>query len=136
MACDANSRSFNALPFDELPFGALPRGQVVARSWPGRGPFAALIDCSLVMQTETETEPKTEMEVDMGKSATGTTTPTTALLTGALDHLMRHQLTGCTQAAHQAARLLDALAESADVDVITRGLCGQMCDRLQGVNHV
>jgi hypothetical protein len=99
-----------------------------------------LIDCSLVKQTETETEPqtepKTEMEVDMGKSATGTTTPTTALLTGAFDHLMRHQLTGCTQAAHQAARLLDALAESADVDVITRGLCGQMCDRLQGVNHV
>lgn len=61
---------------------------------------------------------------------------TNALLTGALDQLMRHQLTGCTRAAYQAARLLDALAESAEVDVITQSLCGQMCDRLQGAHHV
>ena len=56
---------------------------------------------------------------------------TTVLLTGALDQLMRHQLTGCRQAAHQAVRLLDALAERADVDAETRGLCGRMCDYLQ-----
>lgn len=59
----------------------------------------------------------------------------TALLTGALDHLMRHSLTGCRQAAHQAARLLDALSERADLDGETRTLCGRMCDRLES-GHV
>ncbi len=59
----------------------------------------------------------------------------TALYAGALDHLMRHALTGCGQAAHQAARLLDALAERADVDQETRSLCGRMCDRLEA-GHV
>lgn len=59
----------------------------------------------------------------------------TALLTGALDHLMRHSLTGCQHAAHQAARLLDALSERADVDRETRALCGKMCERLEA-GHV
>lgn len=35
----------------------------------------------------------------------------TALLAGALDHLMCHSLTGCAQAAHHAAQLLAVLAE-------------------------
>lgn len=63
----------------------------------------------------------------------------TALFAGALDQLMRHSLTGCNKAAHQAARLLDALSEQADVDSDTRKLCGRMCERLEagsGGRHV
>lgn len=55
----------------------------------------------------------------------------TALLAGALDQLMRHNLSGCEHAAHQAARLLDALAERPDVDGETRYLCDKMRDRLE-----
>lgn len=55
----------------------------------------------------------------------------TALYVGALDQLMRHELTGCRQAAHQAARLLDVLSERVDVDQETRRLCGRMCDKLE-----
>ncbi len=55
----------------------------------------------------------------------------TALYAGALDQLMRHELTGCRQAAHQAARLLDVLSERVDVDQETRRLCGRMCDMLE-----
>jgi len=55
----------------------------------------------------------------------------TALFAGALDHLMRHALTGCTQAAHHAAQLLDVLSERADVDSETRGLCDRMCELLE-----
>lgn len=58
-----------------------------------------------------------------------------ALLAGALDQLMRHQLSGCEHAAHQAARLLDALAERPEVDRETRYLCGKMCERLES-GHV
>jgi hypothetical protein len=63
----------------------------------------------------------------------------TTLITGALDQLMRHSLTGCEKAALQAARLLDVLSERADVDSDTRVLCGRMCDKLEagrGVDHV
>ena len=59
----------------------------------------------------------------------------TALYIGALDHLMRHALTGCGHAAHQAARLLDVLAQRPDVDSETRRLCGCMCERLEA-GHV
>jgi len=59
----------------------------------------------------------------------------TALLTGALDQLMRHTLTGCIHAAHQAARLLDVLAERSDLDQETRALCGRMCEQLEA-GHV
>lgn len=59
----------------------------------------------------------------------------TALYVGALDHLMRHALTGCAHAAHQASRLLDALSDRADVDSETRALCGKMCERLE-TGHV
>ncbi|HNQ04071.1 MAG TPA: hypothetical protein PKH69_05605 [Thiobacillaceae bacterium] len=55
----------------------------------------------------------------------------TALFAGALDQLMRHSLTGCGQAAHQAARLLERLSECADLDHDTRGLCVRMCDKLE-----
>jgi hypothetical protein len=55
----------------------------------------------------------------------------TALYAGALDQLMRHELTGCRQAAHQAARLLDVLSERVDLDQETRRLCGRMCDKLE-----
>lgn len=55
----------------------------------------------------------------------------TALYVGALDQLMRHELTGCRQAAHHAARLLDVLSERVDVDQETRRLCGRMCDKLE-----
>ncbi|MEW5769059.1 MAG: hypothetical protein AB1831_01720 [Pseudomonadota bacterium] len=55
----------------------------------------------------------------------------TALLTGALDQLMRHALTGCAHAAHQASRLLEVLSERADVDRETRLLCGRMCEALE-----
>lgn len=55
----------------------------------------------------------------------------TALYAGALDQLMRHSLTGCRQAAHLAAHLLDVLSERADVDQETRRLCDRMCDKLE-----
>ncbi len=59
----------------------------------------------------------------------------TALITGALDHLMRHALTGCGLAAHHAAQLLDVLSERSDVDSETRCLCGRMCELLE-TGHV
>lgn len=63
----------------------------------------------------------------------------TALLAGALDQLMRHALTGCEHAAHQACRLLEVLSERSDVDSDTRRLCGRMSEKLaagRGVGHV
>ena len=58
----------------------------------------------------------------------------TALLTGALDQLMRHALTGCSHAAHQAAQLLDVLETRPDVDPETRSLCGRMSDLLEATH--
>lgn len=55
----------------------------------------------------------------------------TALITGALDHLMRHTLTGCQQAAHHAAQLLGVLSERPGLDSDTRGLCDRMCEYLE-----
>lgn len=59
----------------------------------------------------------------------------TALIAGALDHLMRHSLTGCAQAAHHAAQLLDVLSERADLDREMRSLCDRMSERLEA-DHV
>lgn len=59
----------------------------------------------------------------------------TALITGALDHLMRHTLTGCAQAALHAAQLLDVLSERRDLDSETRSLCGRMSEHLE-TRHV
>lgn len=65
------------------------------------------------------------------------------LLAGALDHLMRFQLTGCGHSAHVAAHLLDQLADQPDVDGDTRCLCGRMSEALEagqeprgGIGHV
>jgi hypothetical protein len=59
----------------------------------------------------------------------------TALIAGALDHLMRHTLTGCEHAAHHAAQLLDVLSERTDLDSETRCLCGRMSEHLE-TGHV
>jgi len=59
----------------------------------------------------------------------------TTLLAGALDHLIRHTLTGCEHAAHHAAQLLDVLSDRPDVDSETRALCGRMCELLE-TGHV
>jgi hypothetical protein len=59
----------------------------------------------------------------------------TALIAGALDHLMRHTLTGCEHAAHHAAQLLDVLSERADLDREMRSLCGRMSECLEA-GHV
>lgn len=56
---------------------------------------------------------------------------TPALFAGALDHLMRHTLTGCGQAAHHAAQLLDVLSDRPELDRETRLLCGRMRERLE-----
>ncbi len=58
-----------------------------------------------------------------------------ALIAGALDHLMRHTLTGCGHAAHHAAQLLEVLSERQDIDGETRRLCVRMCERLE-TGHV
>ena len=55
----------------------------------------------------------------------------TALIAAALDHLMRHALTGCAHDGHQASRLLDVLSERPEVDSDTRKLCGRMCEKLE-----
>lgn len=58
------------------------------------------------------------------------TQPTATLFAGALDHLMRHSLTGCSHAAHHAAHLLERLSDQPDVDSETRRLCGRMSEVL------
>ena len=59
----------------------------------------------------------------------------TALIAGALGHLIRHSLTGCEQAALHAAQLLDVLSERADLDREMRSLCDRMSERLEA-GHV
>jgi len=54
-----------------------------------------------------------------------------SLLVGALDHLMRYQLTGCAHSAHVAAHLLDQIADQPEVDGDTRSLCGRMSEALE-----
>ncbi len=63
------------------------------------------------------------------------TQPTASLYAGALDHLIRHSLTGCGQAARHAAQLLEQLSEQPDVDGETRGLCERMSDALEAGRH-
>ena len=52
------------------------------------------------------------------------------LTTGALALLLRHDLTGCIQAGHQAAGLLERLAETAALDRATRERYLRMSERL------
>ncbi len=59
------------------------------------------------------------------------TQPTASLFAGALDHLMRHSLSGCGQAARHAADLLEQLSARPDVDRETRSLCERMSDALE-----
>lgn len=56
------------------------------------------------------------------------------LFAGALDHLMRHVLTGCGHSAHHAAQMLERLSEQPDVDRETRCLCGRMSQALDAAN--
>lgn len=59
------------------------------------------------------------------------TQSTAALVAGALDHLIRHSLTGCGHSARVAAHLLDQLAGQPDVDGATRCLCDRMSEALE-----
>lgn len=56
--------------------------------------------------------------------------PHAELLAGALILLLQHNLTGCHHAGHQAAGLLERLADQQDLDRGTRTLCEQMSQRL------
>lgn len=58
------------------------------------------------------------------------TQPTALLFAGALDHLMRHHLTGCRHAAQHAASLLERLSARPDVDGETQCLCERMSESL------
>ncbi len=65
---------------------------------------------------------------------------TESLLAGALNHLVRFQLTGCSHSARVAAHLLDQIADRSDVDGDTRTLYGRMSTALEeareNVRHV
>lgn len=56
--------------------------------------------------------------------------PGSELWVGALNLLLRHELSGCGHAARRAAGLLQRLAEHPGVDPETRALCERMSDRL------
>jgi hypothetical protein len=60
---------------------------------------------------------------------------TESLLAGALNHLVRFQLTGCTHSAHVAAHLLDQIADRSDVDGDTRTLYGRMSAALEATRE-
>ncbi len=53
------------------------------------------------------------------------------LLSGALDNLIRHTLTGCGQTARRAAILLDRLAEAGETDSELQNACQRMCEHLE-----
>ena len=56
--------------------------------------------------------------------------PNTELWAGALSLVLRHDLTGCTHSARQAAALLARIADHPDVDLETRTLCEEASLRL------
>jgi hypothetical protein len=56
--------------------------------------------------------------------------PGIELWAGALNLLLRHELSGCEHAGRQAAGLLERLAEHPGVDAETRVLCECMSERL------
>lgn len=56
--------------------------------------------------------------------------PTTDLWAGALSLLLRHNLTGCTHSARQAAAVLDRISSFPELDDETRTLCEQASFRL------
>lgn len=61
--------------------------------------------------------------------------PPTELWAGALSLVLRHSLTGCSHSAHQAANLLDRLADCPGMDEETRNLCEQASVRLATSNR-
>jgi len=60
--------------------------------------------------------------------------PPPELWAGALSLLLIHGESGCPHSARNAARLLERLSESSDVDDETRALCERASYRLDG-NH-
>lgn len=56
--------------------------------------------------------------------------PSSELWAGALSLLLRHDLTGCSVAARQAATVLDHIACCPEVDAETRSLCEAASVRL------
>jgi hypothetical protein len=56
--------------------------------------------------------------------------PGIELWAGALNLLLRHELSGCEHAGQQAAGLLERLSEHPGVDPETRALCECMSERL------
>lgn len=58
------------------------------------------------------------------------TMPPPELWAGALSLLLIHGESGCPHSAHNAARLLERLSESSDVDDETRALCERASYRL------
>lgn len=56
--------------------------------------------------------------------------PNSELWAGALSLVLRHDLTGCTLSAQQAASLLARIADHPDVDQETRALCEEASLRL------
>ena len=57
----------------------------------------------------------------------------TALLAGALDHLLRFTLNGCDQSARHAAYLLDRLSNQDDMGDELRDLCQRMSESLEEI---
>lgn len=57
------------------------------------------------------------------------------LLSGALDNLIRHTLTGCAHSARRAALLLERLERAADTDVELQDACQRMREHLED-SHV
>lgn len=56
--------------------------------------------------------------------------PPTALWAGALSLLLIHQETACPHAARNAARLLERISNTPDLDADTRHLCERASQRL------
>jgi hypothetical protein len=56
--------------------------------------------------------------------------PATELWAGALSLILIHEETGCQHSALHAARLLDQLCDTADIDDATRRLCERASSRL------
>jgi hypothetical protein len=59
------------------------------------------------------------------------TTAQPELFRGALDHLMRHLLTGCAQSAQRAALLLGRIESAASTDAELRDTCERMREQLE-----
>jgi hypothetical protein len=61
--------------------------------------------------------------------------PTSELWAGALSLLLIHSESGCPHSALNAARILDRLCDSPDLDIETRALCERASNRLTLHEH-